>query len=76
MAQCRRDTLRLALVHAVSGGHVETVRVLVEEVDYSWQLVHDIMEQGTHDTTRHDTTRHDTTRHDTTRHDTTRHDTA
>jgi hypothetical protein len=58
MTQYRRETLRMALVSAVSGGHVEIVRVLVEEVDYNWQLVHDIMEQGTHARTHARTRNH------------------
>jgi hypothetical protein len=48
MAQRRRETLRLALICAASGGHVETVRVLVDKVDYNWQLIFDVMEKGTH----------------------------
>ncbi len=51
-AQCRRETLRVALICAASGGHVETVRVLVEKVDYNWQLVLEVMEKGTHGHTR------------------------
>jgi hypothetical protein len=42
----------VALICAASGGHVETVRVLVEKVDYNWQLVLEVMEKGTPGHTR------------------------